>query len=280
MKQPSLTDIKRHYVVEGRSLDAATRAALKKDPRRGAHAILQTIAQRRFENRAEGQRLRRLTRFERVLWNKGILQVAGVDEAGISPLAGPVSAAAVIFLPGTRIPGVDDSKKLNAAERERLAAEIKRTAIAWSVGLAEVPEIDAINIYWASQLAMKRAIAGLPVRPGHVLVDGRRIKGMEIAQKPIIKGDAKSLTIAAASILAKTARDALMHDLASKYPGYGFARHKGYPVPEHIAALKTLGACSIHRTSFEPVRSNPWPPPAPAMAYTSRRNRRERRGIG
>ena len=128
MKQPSLTDIKRHYVGEGRSLDAATEAALKEDPRPGARAILQAIARRRFENRAEGQRLRRLTRFERALWDKGILQVAGVDEAGMSPLAGPVSAAAVIFLPGARIPGVDDSKKLNAAEREHLAAEIKRTA--------------------------------------------------------------------------------------------------------------------------------------------------------
>ena len=203
MNQTSLADIKRHYVLEGRSLDAATEAALKEDPRPGARAILQAIARRRFENRAEGQRLRRLTCFEWALWDKGILQVAGVDEAGMSPLAGPVSAAAVIFLPGARIPGVDDSKKLTAAERERLAAEIKRTAVAWSVGFADVPEIDTINIYWASQLAMKRAVAGLPVRPGHVLVDGRRIKDMEIAQQPIIKGDAKSLTIAAASILPR-----------------------------------------------------------------------------
>ena len=148
-----------------------------------------------------------------------------------------------------------DSKKLRAPERERLAAEIKRTAVAWSVGFADVPEIDTINIYWASQLAMKRAVAGLPVRPGHVLVDGRRIKDLDIAQQAIIKGDAKSLTIAAASILAKTARDALMHNLEAKHPGYGFAKHKGYPVPEHLAALKALGACSIHRTSFGPVRS-------------------------
>ena len=227
MNQTSLADIKRHYVLEGRSLDAATEAALRADPRPGAGAILQAIARRRFENRAEGQRLRRLTRFEWALWDKGILQVAGVDEAGMSPLAGPVSAAAVIFLPGARIPGVDDSKKLNAAERERLAAEIKRTAVAWSVGFVDVSEIDTINIYWASQLAMKRAVTGLLVRPGHVLVDGRRIKDMKIAQQSIIKGDAKSLTIAAASILAKTARDALMYNLDAKHPGYGFAKHKG-----------------------------------------------------
>jgi ribonuclease HII len=130
MKQPSLADIKRHYVVKGRSLDAATEAALKEDPRPGARAILQAVARRRFENRAEGQRLRRLTRFEWALWDKGILHVAGVDEAGMSPLAGPVSASAVIFLPGARIPGVNDSKQLNVAERERLAAEIKQTSVA------------------------------------------------------------------------------------------------------------------------------------------------------
>ena len=181
----------------------------------------------------------------------------------MSPLAGPVSAAAVIFLPGSRIPGVDDSKKLSAAERERIAAEIKRSAVAWAVGFAEVSEIDIINIYWASQLAMKRAVAGLSVRPDHVLIDGRRLKDMEIAQQLIIKGDAKSMTIAAASILAKTARDALMHKLDAKYPGYGFSKHKGYGVPEHLAALKTLGACPVHRTSFAPVRSILGLPPLP-----------------
>ena len=140
----------------------------------------------------------RLTRFEWVLWDKGILHVAGVDEAGLSPLAGPASAAA--SFPVRVFPAVMIQKKLNAAEREHLAAEIKRTAVAWSVGFADVSE----------KLAVKRALAGLLVRPGHVLVDGRRIQDMKIAQQPIIKGDAKSLTIAAASILAKTARDALM----------------------------------------------------------------------
>jgi ribonuclease HII len=253
-------------VVQGRPLGAATELALKKDPRPGARAILQAVERRRFESRSEGQRLRTLTRHEWRLWRDGILDVAGVDEAGMSPLAGPVSAAAVIFSPGTRIAGVDDSKKLSAADRDRLAAEIKRSAVSWSVGFAEVAEIDTINIYWAGQLAMKRAVAGLAVRPGHLLIDGRRIKDLEIAQQPIIGGDAKSLTIAAASILAKTARDALMRALDAKHPGYGFARHKGYPVPEHIAALKKLGACPIHRTSFGPVRIvlglsplPPWP---------------------
>jgi ribonuclease HII len=263
MTRVSLTEIKRRYVLKGRRLDAATEAALRADPRSGARAILLAIEKRRFENRAEGQRLRHLLRFEWALWDKGVLQVAGVDEAGMSPLAGPVSAGAVVFAPGARIPGVDDSKKLCAAERERLASEIKRTAVAWAVGFAEVAEIDTINIYWAGQLAMKRAVAALSVRPDHVLIDGRRVEDLEISQQPIISGDAKSLTIAAASILAKTARDALMQKLDAEHPGYGFAKHKGYGVPEHLAALRSHGACPLHRTSFGPVRAILGLPPLP-----------------
>src|SRR5262249_50735591 len=153
------------HVVEGRPLDAATEAALQADPRPGARAILDAVERRRFANRSEGQRLRKLLRYEGALWAQGVLRVAGVDEAGMSPLAGPVAAAAVVFAPGARIPGVDDSKKLDAAERERLAAEIKATALAWSVGFAEVEEIDAINIYWAGLLAMRRAVDGLTAAP-------------------------------------------------------------------------------------------------------------------
>jgi ribonuclease HII len=192
-----------------------------------------------------------------------VLHVAGVDEAGMSPLAGPVSAAAVVFAPGSRIPGVDDSKKLDAETRDRLAEEIKATAVAWCVGFAEVDEIDSINIYWAGQLAMRRAVEGLARAPEHVLTDARRIKDVHIPQRPIVKGDCKSLTIAAASILAKTARDALMHRLDTQYPGYGFAKHKGYPVREHLIALKQLGASPIHRRSFAPVRATLGLPPLP-----------------
>jgi ribonuclease HII len=263
MARIALTHNRQRHVLNGRPLDAATEAALRADPRAGARAILLAIEKRRFANRAEGQRLRHLLRYEWALWDKGVLQVAGVDEAGMSPLAGPVSAGAVVFAPGARIPGVDDSKKLCAGERERLASEIKRTAIAWAVGFAEVAEIDTINIYWASQLAMKRAVAGLSVRPDHVLIDGRRVRDMDVAQQAIIRGDAKSLTIAAASILAKTARDAHMRKLDAEHPGYGFAKHKGYGVPEHLAALKMLGACKVHRTSFGPVRSVLGLPPLP-----------------
>jgi ribonuclease HII len=273
MTRLCLSRVRLRYVVEGRALDAATEASLEADGRPGAKAILAAVARRRFENRSEGQRLRKLLRYEVALWSAGVQHVAGVDEVGMSPLAGPVAAAAVIFAPGSRIPGVDDSKKLDAAARERLADEIKATAVAWSVAFAEVEEIDSINIYWASRLAMRRAIAGLGCPAEHVLVDGRRLKGLELPQQGIIKGDAKSLTIAAASILAKTTRDALMCTLDAAYPGYGFARHKGYPVPEHRSALCRLGACAVHRRSFAPVRTvlglpplPPWPAPESAGA--------------
>jgi len=258
-----LSQVRQRYVVEGRRLDAATEAALKADERPGAKAILDAIARRRFENRSEGQRLRKLLQYETELWSRGIVHVAGVDEAGMSPLAGPVSAAAVILPPGARLPGVDDSKKLDAATRARLAAEIKERAVAWSVGFAEVEEIDTINIYWAGLLAMRRAVEGLDVAPEHVLLDARRLKELTVPQQRIVHGDAKSLTIAAASILAKTARDAHMAELDATYPGYGFAKHKGYPVREHTEALRRLGACPVHRRSFGPVRTVLGLPPLP-----------------
>jgi ribonuclease HII len=258
-----LAQIRRRVVIEARPLDAETEAALKADPRPGAQAILDAVARRRAENRAEGQRLRHLLRYESALWADGILHVAGVDEAGMSPLAGPVAAAAVVFAPGWRIPGIDDSKKLDAAARNRLAAEIKKTAVAWSVAFAEVEEIDSINIYWAGLLAMRRSVDGLSPAPQHLLIDARRLKDRHIPQQRIVKGDCKSLSIAAASILAKTARDALMNELDAAFPGYGFAKHKGYPVREHVAALERLGASPIHRRSFAPVRAILGLPPLP-----------------
>jgi ribonuclease HII len=258
-----LAEIRRRVVVEARPLDAATEAALAADPRPGAKAILDAVARRRGENRAEGQRLRHLLRFENALWTDGVLHVAGVDEAGMSPLAGPVAAAAVVFAPGSRIPGVDDSKKLDAATRDRLAAEIRASAVAWSVAFAEVEEIDTINIYWAGLLAMRRAVEGLSVAPQHLLIDARKLKDVAIPQQSIVRGDSLSLSIAAASILAKTARDGLMHRLDAEHPGYGFARHKGYPVREHVAALERLGASPVHRRSFAPVRTVLGLPPLP-----------------
>jgi ribonuclease HII len=172
-----------------------------------------------------------------------------------------------VFAPGSRIPGIDDSKKLDAVARARFASEIKETATAWSVSFAEVEEIDTINIYWASLLAMRRAIEGLSVTPEHILLDARRLKNLKIPQQPIVRGDCKSLTIAAASILAKTARDALMNRLDVEHPGYGFSKHKGYPVREHLAALKQMGASPIHRRSFAPVRAVLGLPPLPPWPH-------------
>lgn len=258
-----LSQIRTRYVIEGRSLESDVEAALRKDPRAGARAILEAIERRRYERRSEGQRLRKMLRYETQLWGTGLTRVAGVDEAGMSPLAGPVAAAAVVFAPGSRIPGVDDSKKLDARTRDELAVQIKETCVAWSVGFAEVHEIDRINIYWAGLLAMRRAVEGLGVVPEHLLLDARLLKELPMPQERIIKGDAKSLSIAAASILAKTSRDALMARFDEEYPGYGFAKHKGYPVPEHTDALTRLGACAIHRRSFAPVRQALGLPPLP-----------------
>ena len=229
-------------------------------------AILASIEKRRFENRSEGQRLRKMRRFETLLWDEGQDAVAGVDEAGMSPLAGPVSAAAVILKPGTRITGIDDLKKLDANSREALAKEIKEKAASWSVAFVEVEEIDTINIYWAGILAMRRAVEGLGVIPQHLLIHAKRLKEIAIPQQAIIKGDAKSASIAAASILAKVSRDALMRTLDTRHPGYGFADHKGYPVRAHYNALAQLGACPAHKRSFGPVREVLWLAPATAVA--------------
>ena len=250
----SVADLRLRYVDEGRPLPADLEAALASEPRAGARAVLASVKRRRRSNRAEGQRLRNLLRYETRLWARGVTLVAGVDEAGMAPLAGPVVAAACILPRDYRPRGVDDSKQLDAGERERLAADIKKNAVAWAVGRAEVGEIDRLNIYWAGILSLRRAVLGLDPRPEHLLIDARRIRDLDIPQDGIVHGDALSLTIAAASILAKTTRDALMARMDEEHPGYGFARHKGYPTADHVAALRERGACPIHRRSFRPVR--------------------------
>ena len=186
-------------------------------------------------------------RFERRLWREGIVRVAGVDEAGIGPLAGPVVAAAVMFAPEPCIPGVDDSKRLSCSERLRLADIIRERSLAIAVSVVEVAEIDAINIYQAGLLAMRRAVLALPIAPDYVLTDARRIPELEAAQAPIIRGDRLCFSIAAASIIAKTHRDALMDTLDREYPHYGFARNKGYPTPQHQAAIRQFGPSPAHR---------------------------------
>ena len=184
---------------------------------------------------------------------------AGVDEAGRGPLAGPVVASAVILDPRKRIRGIRDSKVIEPQERTELAIKIKSSAIAWSVAWADVEEIDNINILQATYLAMRRALLGLRVRPAHVQIDGDRCPSfvglsLECSFEAIVDGDARRICIGAASILAKTTRDAMMVGLDAIYPQYGFASHKGYATPEHCAALDKYGPSPIHRRSFEPVR--------------------------
>ena len=173
-------------------------------------------------------------RYERRLWKVGIEAVAGVDEAGVGPMAGPVVAAAVVFAPETFIRGVHDSKQLTHEQREELFTPIRERAIAVGVGIAEVNEIDRLNIFWATMSASRRALDALGLMPGHVLVDGRLIPRLELPQTKIVGGDRKSFCIAAASIIAKVTRDRMMVDLDGQYPGYGFAQHKGYCTNEHM----------------------------------------------
>jgi ribonuclease HII len=180
--------------------------------------------------------------------------VAGVDEAGRGPLAGPVVAAAVILDDLRRIPGLADSKVLTAGRREQLAEQIRAHALCCALGSASVEEIDRLNILQASLLAMQRAVDGLRLRPRRVVVDGNRVPTLAMPVAAIVKGDAKVGAISAASILAKVERDRLCQDLHARYGDYGFARHKGYPTPEHLAALRRLGPCEAHRRSFGPVR--------------------------
>jgi ribonuclease HII len=249
---PELSDI---FVRRQRRVPKGLLEALEIDRRQGAHQLARRIRERYRENRSEGQRLHVLLRFEIELWSQGYAMVAGVDEAGMAPLAGPVVAGAVILPQNYKLRGLNDSKKiLDPEKREELAQQIKQDALCWSAGIAEVEEIDKINIYHAGLLAMQRAVEGLTSSPDFILVDARKIPNCRTPQRGIIRGDALSASIAAASIIAKTTRDALMMQLDQLYSGYGLATHKGYPTPAHCRALKTLGALPIHRRSFARVR--------------------------
>lgn len=251
----SLADLRQRYLVEGKSVPKDVLQSLEDDGRSGAQALVKALKSRAADNRAEGQRLRHMLKFETPLWAEGFVHIAGVDEAGMAPLAGPVCAGAAILPKGYKLKGLDDSKKiLDEAKRDELAVAVKRDAVAWAVGWASVDEVDTINIYHAGLLAMRRAVEGLAVRPDYVLVDARKIPGIDQPQRGIIKGDAQSLSIAAGAILAKTTRDHLLNELDAKHPGYGFASHKGYPTPEHLDAIARLGVLPIHRRSFAPIK--------------------------
>jgi len=200
--------------------------------------------------------------YERELWQKGLQLVAGVDEAGRGPLAGPVVAAAVVLPWGWleagldgRLRGLNDSKQLTEAQREEYYAVLTSHAeIRCAIASVEVEVIDRINILQATHRAMNRALEQLQPPPEHVLVDGRPVKSMRFPHTALVKGDARSYSIAGASVLAKVTRDRLMRELDRRYPGYGFAGHKGYGTPQHLAAIQALGPCPIHRRSFAPIR--------------------------
>ena len=227
---------------------------LRRDSRTGARKLYQVLLRRSKEQSNENRRLEAMLHFERVLWRAGITRIAGVDEVGIGPLAGPVVAAAVTFPPQTMIEGIHDSKLLDASTRERLDVEIRLKASGIGIGIVEIDEIDRVNIYHAGLRAMQLAVAALPDVPQHVLVDSRTIPGIQMPQNCFDKGDGINFSIAAASIVAKVHRDRLMTELDSVYPGYGFAEHKGYATPVHQAAIRKLGPCPIHRKSFDYIR--------------------------
>ena len=195
-------------------------------------------------------RLQEMLSFERELWSAGKEYIAGVDEVGRGPLAGPVVTAAVVLPKDFSLLGVDDSKKLSPKRREELFEQIKEAAVCWAIGRREPDRIDAVNILEATKEAMLDAVKALPVRPDHVLIDAVRLQGLDMPQTSIIKGDARSVSIAAASILAKVTRDREMVEMAGIYPGYAFESNKGYGTAAHYEGLRTLGPCPIHRKTF------------------------------
>jgi ribonuclease HII len=250
----SVPELRRLLLAGGGPISSQVLRKLQRDPRRGVRQLYETLRRRRESEQAERQRIGSLLHFERVLWRSGVERVAGVDESGVGPLAGPVVAAAVVFAPGTEIDGIDDSKRLDATQRRELAGVIKHRAKGVAVGVVEVAEIDRLNIYQAALLAMRRAVEALPEEPQHLLVDAREVPEVAMPQNRFDKGDGINFSIAAASIVAKTHRDALMEELDRRHPGYGFSSHKGYGTAVHQEAIRRLGPCPAHRTSFSFLR--------------------------
>ncbi len=243
--------------------------SLQHDSRAGARAVADSCRRRATEIVAERARVASLFDLRAELFDSGVRRVAGVDEVGVGPLAGPVVAAAVILPQTVDLPRINDSKKLSPALREQLDDMIRRQALAIGIGEVSPAEIDRMNIFQASLEAMRRAVAALDPEPDFLLVDARRVPGVEIRQQALIHGDAIDGSIAAASIVAKVFRDRLMSELDVRYPGYGFARHMGYGTAMHIDALQRLGASDVHRRSFSPVAAVSRPCGNSAALHTS-----------
>lgn len=250
----SIEEIRAQFISGNQPVTAHSLNKLGRDPREGVRKIYELLKKRYEKERTERLRIQNMLNFERLLWKSGIQSVAGVDEVGVGPLAGPVVAAAVVFAPDVVLAGIDDSKRLDSDQRCKMDVAIRKTAIAIGIGIAEVGEIDGLNIYRAGLLAMRRAVEGLPLKPEHLLVDARIIPDVGMPQNAFNKGDGINFSIAAASIIAKTHRDRLMDELEKQYPGYGFAQHKGYSTPEHQNAIRELGPCPIHRLSYPFIR--------------------------
>ncbi|HXF81597.1 MAG TPA: ribonuclease HII, partial [bacterium] len=236
------------------SVDEQLLRALARDRRASVRALAARYQRRRAREAREAARLARMGTLEAELRDAGFALIAGVDEAGVAPLAGPVVAAAVILPPEASLPGLNDSKQLRAAEREALYPQILRCALAVAVARAEVEEIDRLNILQATRLAHRRALLGLAVRPHLALIDGTQPADVPLPQLTVIDGDALCRSVAAASIVAKVTRDRLMGALAQAYPGYGFEVHKGYATAAHRRAIERLGITPAHRRSFLPLR--------------------------
>lgn len=221
---------------------------LRQDPRKGTHEVLQRVQKRREAHLAEEARLDTITQTELDLWGKGFKRLAGIDEVGRGPLAGPVTCGGVIFAEGSRIPGVNDSKLLTPKRREELALVIKDEAVAWAIACRDSAYIDQHGIMSAIYSCQQEIVEKLA--PDFLMLDAFLLPGCLVPQVAIVKGDSKSLSIAAGSIIAKVHRDQLMVELDVTYPGYGFASHKGYGCREHYDALFSLGPCEVHRQSY------------------------------
>jgi ribonuclease HII len=223
--------------------------SLKGDPRKGVQNLLSRYHKELDQRRAEEERLRKLWEKEIDLQKNGYRHIAGIDEAGRGPLAGPVVAACVVLPSGCSLPGLNDSKQLTLDARSILAELIKEQCIAWSIGIVDHQEIDRINIYQATIKAMVKAVQSLKIQPDYLIIDALKIP-LQIPQEGIVQGDCKCAAIAAASIIAKTYRDGMMDVLDEIYPQYGFKEHKGYATPRHVEAIRRYGPCEIHRQSF------------------------------
>jgi ribonuclease HII len=256
----SLADIRRRIAATPSSRARKQLAVmLAADPRRGARQIAAGLLAAESTRKRERARISRLFARRKRLLSDGLRFVAGVDEVGVGPLAGPVVAAAVVFpdrIDLEALEGLNDSKKLQPVVRERLAAQIRQQAIAVSIGSVSVADVDRLNVYHAALEAMRRAVLGLGVVPEHIFVDARTIPRIEVPQTAIVGGDGREASIAAASIVAKVHRDAWMRRLSERHPGYGFDRHMGYGTRQHLAALSRLGPSPAHRRRFAPVRAS------------------------